>query len=65
MVIDNFSKFAWTIPLKNKYAQTIKDELSNIITESRRKPYLIETDDGNEFVNRHFNEFLEKDNSKR
>ena len=24
-VIDNFSKFAWTVPLKNKLSQTIKD----------------------------------------
>ena len=23
VVIDNFSKFGWTIPLKNKYSQTI------------------------------------------
>ena len=25
VVVDNFSKFDWTIPLKNKYAQTITD----------------------------------------
>ena len=25
VVIDNFSKFGWTIPLKNKYAQSIID----------------------------------------
>ena len=25
VIIDNFSKFSWTIPLKNKIAQTIKD----------------------------------------
>ena len=25
VVLDNFSKFGWTIPLKNKNAQTIKD----------------------------------------
>ena len=24
-IMDNFSKFGWTIPLKNKNAQTIKD----------------------------------------
>ena len=56
VVIDNFSKFGWTIPLKNKYAQTIVDEFSKII--KFRKPNLIESDDGKEFVNKIFNEFL-------
>ena len=65
VVIDNFSKFAWTIPLKNKYAQTIKDEFSNIIKSSKRKPNLIESDDGKEFVNKDFNEYLKLNNIKR
>ena len=65
VVIDNFSKFAWTIPLKNKYAQTIKDEFSNIINSSKRKPHLIESDDGKEFVNKDFNEYLKLNNIKR
>ena len=25
VIIDNFSKFGWTVPLRNKNAQTIKD----------------------------------------
>ena len=25
VIIDNFSKYGWTVPLKNKNAQTIKD----------------------------------------
>ena len=29
--IDNFSKFGWTIPLKNKNAQTIKDSLKTYL----------------------------------
>ena len=29
VTIDNFSKFGWTIPLKNKNAQTIKDSFEN------------------------------------
>ena len=32
VIIDNFSKFGWTIPLKNKNAQTIKDSFENILT---------------------------------
>ena len=31
VIIDNFSKFGWTIPLKNKNAQTIKDSLEKIL----------------------------------
>ena len=37
-IIDNFSKFAWCIPLRNKYGKTITDEFSTIISKSKRKP---------------------------
>ena len=60
--IDNFSKFGWTIPLKNKNAQTIKDSFENILTNSKRKPNLIETDRGKEFYNNIFQDFLNKNN---
>ena len=65
VVIDNFSKFAWTIPLKNKYAQSITDAFSEIIKSSNRKPNLLETDDGKEYVNKIFNEFLNNNKIKR
>ena len=65
VVIDNFSKFGWTIPLKNKYSQSITDAFSQIIESSRRKPYLLETDDGKEYVNKIFNEFLNNNKIKR
>ena len=50
VVIDNFSKFGWTIPLKNKYVQSITDAFSEIIKSSNRKPNHLETDDGKEYV---------------
>ena len=65
VVIDNFSKFGWIIPLKNKYAQSITDAFSQIIKTSRRKPNLLETDDGREYVNKIFNEFLNNNRIKR
>ena len=34
IVIDNFSKYLWAIPLK-KYSKTITDEFSNILTKSK------------------------------
>ena len=64
VVIDNFSKFGWTIPLKNKNAQTIKDSFENILINSKRKPNLIETDRGKEFYNNIFQDFLNKNNIK-
>ena len=44
VIIDNFSKYGWTTPLKNKSAQTIKDSIENILMNSKRSPNLIETD---------------------
>ena len=64
VTIDNFSKFGWTIPLKNKNAQTIKDSFENILITSKRKPGLIETDRGKEFYNNIFQDFLNKNNIK-
>ena len=51
VIIDNFSRFGWTVALKNNNAQTIKDSLENNIISSKRQPELIEPDDGSEFVN--------------
>ena len=65
VVIDNFSKFGWTIPLKNKYAQSITDAFSQNVKSSKRKPNLLETDDGKEYVNKIFNEFLNNNKIKR
>ena len=64
VTIDNFSKFGWTTPLKNKNAITIKDSFENIIISSKRKPNLIETDRGKEFYNNIFQDFLNKNNIK-
>ena len=64
VTIDNFSKFGWTVPLKNKNAQTIKDSSENILISSKRKPNLIESDRGKEFYNNIFQDFLNKNNIK-
>ena len=64
VIIDNFSKFGWTVPLKNKNAQTIKDSFENILIGSKTKPNLIETDRGKEFHNNKFQDFLNKNNIK-
>ena len=64
VVIDNFSKFGWSSPLKNKNGQTIKDSFENILISSKRKPNLVESDRGKEFYNNIFQDFLNKNNIK-
>ena len=64
VIIENFSKFVWTIPLKNKNAQTKKDFFENILLSSKRKLGLIESDRGNEINNSFFQGFLNRNNIK-
>ena len=64
VIIDNFSKIGWTVPLKNKNAQRIKDYFEIFLINSKRKPNLIESDRGKEFYNNIFQEFLIKNNIK-
>ena len=58
VIIDHFSKFGWTIPLKNKNAQIIKDSFENILISSKRKSNLIESDRGKDIYNNIFQNFL-------
>ena len=64
VVIDNFSKYGWTVPIKIKNAQTIKNSFQNILTNSKRSPNLIESDRGKEFYNNIFQDFLNKNDIK-
>ena len=62
VTIENFSKYGWTVPLKNKKAQTIKDSFENILINSKRFPNLIGSDCGKQFYNNLFQDFLNKNN---
>ena len=62
VVIDNFSKYLWAIPLKNKYSQTITQEFSNLLTTSTRKPVKMKSDRGTELHNSIFQKFLRSKN---
>ena len=57
VIIDNFSKYLRAIPLKNKYSQTIRNEFSNFLTTSKRRPLNLESDRGTEFYNSIFQNF--------
>ena len=58
VVIDNYSKYLWAKPLKNKDSQTITNEFSNISKISKRKPIKIESDRGAKFYKSSFQNFL-------
>ena len=52
VVIDTFNKLGWTIPLKSKIAQTIKNCFKNVLMCSKRYPILIETDRGKKILSK-------------
>ena len=62
VIIDDFSKYLFTIPLKNKNSQTITNEFSNILSSSKRSPIKIHSDRGKEFHNSVFQNFLKLKN---
>ena len=62
IIIDNFSKYLWAIPLKNKNSQTITNEFSNILTKSKRSPLKLESDRGAEWYNSVFQNLLKSKN---
>ena len=64
VIIDIFSKYGWTVPIKNKNALTIKDPFENVLICSKRKLGLIEKDRAKEFYNKIFQDFLNKNNIK-
>ena len=52
-----FSKCAWVIPIKDKKGTTIVNAFKKIISE-KRKPNKIWVDEGSEFYNNTFKDFL-------
>ena len=62
VIIDNFSKFFWARPLKNKYSKTITDDFSNILSTSKRSRIKLESDRGTEIYNFIFQNFLKGKN---
>ena len=64
VIVDNFSKLGWTVPLKNKKAQTIKNSFENNLICSKRKPKLFESDRGKKFPKNIFQDLLNKNNIK-
>ena len=61
-VIDNFSKYAWLVPLKDKKGTSIVNAFREILKESDRKPNKILVDKGSEFCNNSSKKWV-KDNN--
>ena len=60
MVIDVFSKYGWIKPLKDKKTESVSLAFDEIFKKNERKPEMLWTDKGIEFISKHFKEFLKK-----
>ena len=60
LVIDTFSRFVYTEPLKRKTAVATADALERIIKRGHAIPHVINTDSGKEFVNKTVSALLRK-----
>lgn len=58
VVIDCFSKFLWTRPLKSKNAQEVTKAMTYILTHSKRIPKKLVTDQGKEYYNSSFQNLM-------
>ena len=59
-VIDVFTRFAWVIPLKNKFSSTITDAMSELLKDIKTKPEIINCDNGSEFISASFKSLCDK-----
>ena len=57
-----FSKYSWVIPIKDKKRASIINAFKKILSDSNRKPNKIWVDQGSEFYNKSFKDFLKMNN---
>ena len=60
--IDLFSRYAWVIPIKDKKGTSIVNAFQKILSDYKRKPNKIWADQGKEFCNNSFKDFLKINN---
>ena len=63
-VIDFFSKYSWCYPLKSKKSEEIINSFKDIFKKSKRKPLMIQSDEGSEFTNNQTQTFFKNNNIK-
>ena len=61
-IIDNHTKYAWAIPLKDKSGKSTTTALKSLIEKEKRKPHKIWSDRGKEFYNQTFLHYLNEQN---
>ena len=61
-IIDNHTKYAWAIPLKDKSGKSTTTALKGLIEKEKRKPHKIWSDRGKEFYNTTFLHYLKEQN---
>jgi len=59
-VIDVLSKYSWAVPIKNKTAACTADGFAKILNSTKRRPWRLYTDKGEEFRGKQFQDLLEK-----
>jgi len=64
-VIDVHSKYAWSIPLKDKTGKTVLGAFKQLVNSSGRKPNHIWVDEGKEFYNKNMDEWIKEKNINR
>ena len=64
-VIDVFSKYSWSIPLKDKKGLTVENAFKQIVKQSGRICKHIWVDKGKEFYNKDMDEWLQGNNINR
>lgn len=57
-VIDQFSRFAWCIPITNKTSTSVIKAFEKLFKKTKRRPLNILSDQGKEFVSKHVKKFL-------
>lgn len=58
--IDIFSKYAWVEPLQSKTGKALVEAFAHIL-QTNRKPSVLQTDQGKEFTNTHFQQYLKRE----
>jgi len=63
-VIDTFTKYAWSKPLRDKEGGTVVEALGDVLSDMHEefgiKPLMIQSDNGSEFKSKEMKQFLEQ-----
>jgi hypothetical protein len=59
-VIDAFTRYAWSVPLQDKSAETVTSAFKKILEDNEESPKRLWADQGKEFYNKKFQALLKK-----